>query len=277
MKGMGWTAVKAFCLCLIFLFSATCDKDTTEIVLEYAAVNGWIYGHQDEFANWSYYREGIVAGHPAPKAESTWVLLSVNIFYDTLALSFPEVPVPGALVYADSVPLLHNTTYRFSVASNIGTCMGEAQMPDAFFITDPEPESIFDFGEDISVIWSESPGADWYSVEISLRPYNPDTGWFGSRDTVYAIESAATVIHAEYMDDTLATYVGVEVVVVAHGGPMPDEEGNLSGELEGYFTASMEPFNNSIELHVGVAPPVAIARPPRGRDPARLIRTLMDL
>jgi hypothetical protein len=260
---------------LILLCSTTCDKDATELILEYAAVNGWIHARQDSTRAWHCYREGIVAGHPAPLAESTWVLLSVNIFYDTLAYQGPELPIPGALLYADSVPLLHNLDYRFSVASNIGACLGEAPMPDSFAIFEPAPGTNYEFDQDITFMWTEAPRADWYSVEVLLHPYNPDSGWFGARDTLYAIESSTTVLRSAFLQESLATYIGVDLFVVAHGGPMPGEEANLDGDIEGYFVASLEPWTNRITVHVGT-PPVGIAAPvPRRERSAVRLRTLL--
>jgi hypothetical protein len=274
---MNGNGPKILFLGALLVFSLSCEKEEiTEALTQYATVRGWIHARQDTILGWRGYVEAIVAGEPAPRPESTWVLASVGVEYDTLTLTSPELPLPGALVYTDSSALLTGLTYRLSVASNIGTCMGEVELPRDFEIEEPDSDEAFDLEQDVAVQWSVSNGADWYSAHVTLHPYHPDSGWFEERDTVLAVKTNAAVLEAGYLAVPLATYVGVEVFVYAHGGPMPEDAGNMEGEFQGYLVATTEPDQNDVSFHVGTLPAEGFPPAPENRA-RRAIRSLLGL
>jgi hypothetical protein len=134
------------------------------------------------------------------------------------------------ILFQQSIPVEY-IEYKLRIESDIGEALAVCRIPDRFKITMPTYYQI-PVGADCEIVWQNADNAQSYVVVLYLDYLQPQ----GSvKDTSFSVEDTTITIDGNWLD--WPGELGVQVSAINGANFEAGEEGNISGNAKGFWTA----------------------------------------
>jgi hypothetical protein len=134
------------------------------------------------------------------------------------------------LLFQQSIPPEY-IEYKLQIESDIGEASAVCRMPDRFKITMPTDYQI-PVGANCEIAWQSAANAQWYRVLLYLDYLQPIVT---VKDTSFYVEDTTITIDGTWLD--WSGLLAVRVCAVNGANFEAGEEGNISGNAKGFWTA----------------------------------------
>jgi hypothetical protein len=182
------------------------------------------------------------------------------------------------IAYVGNIPFATtcNLSFTSSVFGNATGSVGSNQ--DSVKITSPGDYDTLSTGQDVLVQWDAGGSSDFYLVYVGMNLYDSLDTFLLSRSWEKPVQLDRYIIPWDSLTTSGCAYAYVIVQVYPTTGPFPEPgaQGNLTGDVEGFFYS--EGFIDGITFYVGtpVKGPVPMAiKEPASAERMEAIRKLV--